>query len=148
MIMTGLSAETQQVLRAGGWSLGRRIDTTGWRVSFADTGLSMPAAAAEFLGEFGGLAFDLARPGISRTWTSFEIDPMLAWCFAEERFARCRGRVGRDVFPVGELNRGHAFLGMDETAELYLVNETVASFGRLPAALDNLVADASPRPVI
>jgi hypothetical protein len=46
-------------MRAAGWSPGRRIDTAAWRVSFAGTGLSMHEAAAEFLGQFGGLLFHL-----------------------------------------------------------------------------------------
>jgi hypothetical protein len=148
--MTGLSAETQRVLRAGGWSPGRRISTAAWRDSFAATGLVMPGAAAAFLGEFGGLIFDLtgaAGPEGGRAWHSFEIDPMLAWSYAEQRFAAGGRRVGRNIFPIGEVNRGQAFLGMDEEAEVYLVKDRIASFGALPGALDNLVADVMPRPI-
>jgi len=145
-----VTAETQRVLRAGGWSPGRHISTDAWRDSFAATGLMMHGAAAAFLGEFGGLRFDLtggAGPGSGRAWHSFEVDPMLAWRYAEQRFAACGKRVGRSVFPVGEVNRGQAFLGMDEDTEVYLVNEGIATFGPLPGALDNLVADAMPRPL-
>lgn len=145
--MTGLSTETRWTLRAAGWSPGRRVDTAAWRASFEATGLAMHRAADEFLGEFGGLLFDLTSSGADRCWKSFEIDPMLAWSCAEERFSACSGRIRQNVFPVGELNQGYAFLGMDETAELYFVKDSIATFGRLPGALESLVADVRPRPI-
>jgi SUKH-3 immunity protein of toxin-antitoxin system len=144
-IMNGLSAEIQQALRAAGWSPVRRVDTAAWRASFDATGLNMHCAAEAFLSEFGGLLVDLSGTGAGRRWKSFEIDPMLAWSYAEERFTACSGRIRQNVFPVGELNRGYAFLGMDEAAELYLVKDAIASFGRLPGGLENLVADVQPR---
>jgi hypothetical protein len=146
-IMNGLSAGVQPALRAGGWSPARRVDTTAWRASFDASGLHMHCAAEAFLSEFGGLLFDLSRCSADRHWTSFEIDPMLAWSYAEDRFTACSGRLGQNVFPVGELNQGYAFLGIDEGAELYLVADAIATFGRLPGALENLVTDAEPRPI-
>lgn len=148
--MTGMSAETQRVLRAGGWSPGRRISIAAWRESFASTGLTMHDAAAAFLSEFGGLIFDLtvAATGAAgdRVLRSFEVDPMVAWGHAERRFVKYGKRLRRALFPLGELNYGPALLGMDELTEVWLIDCGISCFGPLPGALDNLVADVLPRP--
>jgi SUKH-3 immunity protein len=145
--MTGLSAETHVILRAAGWFPGRHVDTAGWNSSFVETGLMMPPMAAAFLGEFGGLGFDIAASGASHPWCSCEIDPMVAWRSEEARFAKWSRLIGRNIFPAGELNRGRALLGMDESGELYLVNSSIASFGRMPAALDNLICGVMPHTI-
>jgi hypothetical protein len=46
--------------------------------------------------------------------------------------------------PIGVLNGGRFFLGIDEEGEIFLVETWVASFGRMPAALDNLISGVRP----
>src|SRR4051812_1081547 len=67
-IMIGLSTQTHEILRGAGWFPGRHVDTAAWDSSFVETGLMMPPAAAAFLGEFGGLGFDIAATGSSHPW--------------------------------------------------------------------------------
>jgi len=145
--MSGLSMETREVLAGAGWFPGRRVDTTQWRARFSDTGMNMHAAAEVFLAEFGGLAVGHRGPGISRAREAFELDPMLVWGSEEDRFLDWSETIGRDLFPVGELDHGRYFLGLDEQAELYLVAAWVAGFGRMPGALDNLVLGVMPETI-
>jgi hypothetical protein len=143
-IMSEFSSRTHETLREAGWFPGRHIDTAAWKSSFAETGLTMPPAVAVFLGEFGGLGFDLTVCGDPHPWSSCEIDPMVAWRSEEPRFTEWSRLIGRKLFPVGEVNRGSALLGMDETGNLYLVNSSIASFGHMMAALDNLICGVTP----
>ncbi|MEV6956260.1 SUKH-3 domain-containing protein [Streptomyces sp. NPDC051183] len=46
--------------------------------------------------------------------------------------------IGRHLFPLGELDHGPAFLGLDEQGELYVVSNWLARFGRMPRAMENL----------
>jgi hypothetical protein len=48
------------------------------------------------------------------------------------------------LLPIGELDHGRFFLGIDEHAEVYLVETWVASFGRMPLALENLLSGVMP----
>ncbi|MCX4546584.1 SUKH-3 domain-containing protein [Streptomyces sp. NBC_01565] len=63
------------------------------------------------LREFGGLTVGSRGPGITRAREAFELDPLLALgeddCFGEwgEEICRC-------LFPLCELDHGHAFLGV------------------------------------
>lgn len=39
---------------------------------------------------------------------------------------------------------GRYFLGIDEQSEIYLIETWVASFGRMPQAMDNLISGVRP----
>jgi hypothetical protein len=52
--------------------------------------------------------------------------------------------IGRSLFPIGVLDYGRFFLGIDEHAEFYLVETWVASFGRMPLAMENLLSGIMP----
>ncbi|MET7701353.1 SUKH-3 domain-containing protein [Streptomyces sp. NPDC005485] len=146
-IVSGLAPETEETPRAAGWFPGRRSDTSGWRTRFEETGLAMHDAADDFLREFGGLQVGAHGSGITCAREAFHLDPLLVWNSEEDRFAEWGEEIGRALFPVGELDQGRFFLGIDEQAELYVVETWVASFGRLPAAMDNLVLGVMPTPV-
>jgi hypothetical protein len=145
--VSALAAETQRALRDAGWYPGRRVDTADWRSRFAETGLTMHDAAAEFLGQFGGLQLDAQGPGITRAREAFELDPMLVWNSEEDRFIGWSTEIERALFPIGELDHGRFFLGIDEHAELYVVETWVATFGPMPTGLDNLVLGVMPRDI-
>lgn len=53
----------------------------------------------------------------------------------------------RALFPVGELDGGRFIPGIDEYAELYVVDACLSSFGRMPVAMDNLVLGIMPTDV-
>jgi hypothetical protein len=58
--------------------------------------------------------------------------------------------MNRNIAPIGELASGTcswAWLGIDEQEELYLVADRLASFGRMPPAMDGLALGNMPREV-
>jgi hypothetical protein len=100
-------------------------------------------AARDFLAEFGGLTVDISGPGVNRAREPFELDPLL--CSGEEdRFLEWGDEVGRSLFPVGVLDTGRYFLGIDEEGEIYLLETWLASFGRMPQAMENLISGVRP----
>ncbi|MFD7513330.1 SUKH-3 domain-containing protein [Streptomyces niveus] len=135
--------EVDRVLREAHWAPGRQVDAEPWLASFEAEGLQRHPAVSEFLTEFGGLAVNISGPGISRAREPFELDPML--CLGEgDRFLEWGGEIGRSIFPVGVHDGGRFFLGIDEHGELYLVETWVASFGRMPEAMSNLILGVQP----
>jgi hypothetical protein len=100
-------------------------------------------AAEGFLREFGGLVVEHSGPGVSRAREPFRLDP--ATCVGEgDRFSEWSEELGRQVVPVGELDRGRFLLGLDERSELYVVEAWVATFGRMPDAMARLVCGGMP----
>ncbi|MFG2281794.1 SUKH-3 domain-containing protein [Streptomyces asoensis] len=142
--MSSWSPKVEAVLKASGWVPGRRVDTSRWRSLFESVGLSMHDAAQAFLQEFGGLTVNVSGPGISCARTPFELDPELAWG-EEDRFAQWGEAIGRRLYPLGELDHGRFFLGIDEAGVVHLVETWVASFGPMPHAMENLVLGVAPR---
>lgn len=135
--------EVIRVLRDAGWEPGRRVDPEPWLSAFEAEGLRRHPVVSAFLAEFGGLAVDISGPGISRAREPFEFDPTL--CLGEgDRFAEWGEEIERSIFPVGVHDQGRFFLGIDENGELYLVETWLASFGRLPEALSNLILGVQP----
>lgn len=134
---------TAATLTRSGWFPGRVVDVDRWAGLLRDEGIELHAAAVVFLREFGGLVVDESGPGISRAREPFVLDP--ATCDGEgDRFLEWSGELGRRIVPVGELDQGRFFLGLDETSELYLVETFVATFGRVPAGLERLVRGVMP----
>ncbi|MGV9337440.1 SUKH-3 domain-containing protein [Streptomyces sp. NPDC003688] len=142
--MSDWSSEVAEVLTASGWMPGRSVNTDAWRARFEPSGLVMHDAAASFLAEFGGLTVSVTGPGISCARTPFELNPDLA-LGEEDRFLEWGADIGRHLFPLGELDHGRFFLALDESAEILLVETWLASFGPLPAALENLILGVAPR---
>lgn len=141
--LEGLSTEVRRVLLAARWRPGRRVDTAGWRTQLEAAGFVMHDAAERFLAEFGGLTFDLSGPGLSKAREPFELDPLL--CLGEDdRFAGWGECIGRSLFPLGELDKGRYFLGIDETGEVYLIADWLASFGPARDAIGNLILGIAP----
>ena len=63
----------------------------------------------------------------------------------ETGFADWNETIGRALFPIGELDQGRFFLGMNEHSEIYLVADWIATFGPLNETLKNLVLGVRPR---
>ncbi|MFD8205570.1 SUKH-3 domain-containing protein [Streptomyces sp. NPDC059695] len=137
------SSEVERVLREAGWRPGRAVDTTGWKKQLEQDGFRSHAAAEDFLGEFGELVVGHGGAGITRAREPFDLDPLLALGEAE-RFDERSEEIGHRLFSVGELAGGHAFLGLDEDGELYVVDDWLARFGRMPEAMENLVLGIMP----
>ncbi|MFF8266629.1 SUKH-3 domain-containing protein [Streptomyces sp. NPDC016562] len=137
------SAEAETVLRGAGWYPGRSVDTTVWREQLEADGFRVHAAAEGFLREFGGLTVAGGGPGITRAREAFSLHPLHA-LGEDDRFGEWGEEISRCLFPVGELDHGHAFLGLDEQGELYVVDNWLARFGRMPEAMENLVLGVMP----
>ena len=141
--MPELSSESQIVLSESGWVPGRQVDTSAWLGPLETAGAFAHEVARRFLAEFGGLVVDISGPGIDRAREPFELDPLL--CAGEEdRFLEWSEEIGRLLFPIGVLDGGRYFLGIDENGEIYLIETWVASFGRMPEAMNNLIKGVRP----
>ncbi|MGW7456865.1 SUKH-3 domain-containing protein [Streptomyces sp. NPDC054797] len=109
----------------------------------AADGFRMHAAAEGFLREFGGLTVAGGGPGITRAREAFSPHPLHA-LGEDDRFGEWGEETSRCLFPVGELSHGHAFLGLDEQGELYVLTSWLARFGRMPEAMENLALGVMP----
>lgn len=139
----GWSVEVERVLRDAGWYPGRNTDPAPWHEQLEADGFHIHPAAEQFLREFAGLTVDHGGPGITRAREPFELDPLLALGEAD-RFSEWSEETGRHLYPLGELDHGHAFLGLDEQGELYVVANWLARFGRMPQAMENLILGVMP----
>jgi hypothetical protein len=141
--MTGFSPEVEAVLRTAGWRPERQTDVASWTSLFEGDGVYAHQAAIDFLREFGGLSVEISGSGVTRAKAPFAFDPSL--CEGEgDRFAEFGSDIGRELFPIGEIERGSFFLGIDQNSEIYMVETWIASFGRMPAAMENLVTGVMP----
>lgn len=88
----------------------------------------MHATALSFLAEFGGLSFDVPGPRVTSAREPFELNPL--FCLGEDdRFHEWGREIGRKVSPIGELDNGRFFLGLDEVGFIYLVADWLGRFG-------------------
>ncbi len=123
------------------------MDPQRWITEFEQYGLSCHEAGARFLAEFGGLAVNQEGPGLTSVREPFNHHPME--CAGEEdRFLEWGEELGRSLFPVGILGDRQFFLGIDEYAVIYLVETWVASFGKMPSAIENLVHGVQPEELL
>ena len=141
--MARFALETETVLRNAGWAPGRQTDISAWVAEWEKVGVSAHDAAQSFLREFGGLSVDISGPGITVARTPFELDP--EQCEGEDdRFLDWSEDIGHSLFPIGVLDMGRYFLGIDENSEVYALELWVASYGRMPEAMDNLITGVRP----
>jgi hypothetical protein len=139
--------QTRRVLEGVGWRAGRRVDTARWIDELAEDGFPpLHPVARRFLAEYGGLEFPDGGPGVTRARVPFTLTPID--CAGEaDRFIEWGRDIGRDIAPIGELDGrtcGMAWLGIDEHEEIYLVVDRLATFGRMPVAMDHLVLGYMP----
>ncbi|MFJ5989734.1 SUKH-3 domain-containing protein [Lentzea sp. NPDC092896] len=137
------SEECERTLRRVGWYPGRAVDVEPWRVPLEESGFVFPEAVVRFLTEFNGLSFPDNGRGISRAREAFEFDPLLL-VGEEERFSAVGAKHGLVLAPLGELDHGRFYLGMDEHGAVYDVTDTVAFYGVGDAGLESLVLGVMP----
>ncbi|GAA3250187.1 SUKH-3 domain-containing protein [Dactylosporangium siamense] len=145
---TGLSQQTRQVLAAAGWHVGRKVDTACWEAELTADGFpEIHLAARRFLAEFGGLTVADGGAGVTRAREPFTLRP--TDCLGEaDRFIEWGEHTGRNLAPIGELAGNScacAWLGMDEYEEIYVVVDELATFGRMPLAMEHLALGYMPR---
>ena len=136
------TAVESELVRAG-WRRGRRVDTTGFRRALASESLRLHSPARTFLAEYGGLTLDIRGPGVTCARTPVRFDPGL--CDGEgERFLEWSDQVGRAIVPIGDLDLGRWFLGIDDNGVVYLVETRLATFGVTHEAVARLVEGHAP----
>lgn len=139
---TSFRRQTRQALEVAGWHDGRAVDTTRWEAQLAADGFPvLHPVAIQFLSGFGGLTVPDGGAGVTRAREPFTLLP--TECSGEaDRFIAWGEHIGRNIAPIGELAGGTCscvFLGIDEQEEVYLVIDELATFGRMPQAMDHLV---------
>lgn len=144
--MPRFTDETEQALRDAGWTPGRTVDTRSWRQRLEKSGIVFHDAAQTFLAEFGGLSVDVDGPGISCARSPFELDPDLT-DGEEDRFADWSQEIGAALVPIGELDQGRYFLGISDSAELFVVADWISSLGTGDEGLERLIRGIEATPV-
>ncbi len=126
-------AEVDRSLRAAGWRPGRHVPdlVRQWRVQLeSGSRFILHPAAERVLLEFGGLHIGAAGPGVDRSPSELNLDPTVA-AGEDDRFLDYFPELhGRAVFPLGEVDGGNGFLGIDTTGRTYLLMDEVC--GRWP----------------
>jgi hypothetical protein len=131
------------VLQTFGWFPERFVDPAPWTRSFEERGISAPQEVRHFLAQFGGLDIAISGPGVNCAREPFALDPLL--CLGEEeRFSGWGEKLGVQLFPIGELDAGRFFLGMDEQGVMYLVADWISCFGPWPEAIASLIRGVAP----
>ncbi|MDN0193719.1 SUKH-3 domain-containing protein [Streptomyces sp. S.PNR 29] len=119
------SAETDRVLRAGGWFPGRSVPTETWETILLQTGeFEMHDAAQRFLAEFGAVGVPYRAPWDAMPWMEFSLDPLPAFWDAEiiDDLAE---QVGADLYPIGMRDCGNQHLAMAEDGAVYAGMDSV-----------------------
>ncbi|MFC8001763.1 SUKH-3 domain-containing protein [Streptomyces olivaceus] len=112
-------AETDRVLRAGGWFPGRSLPTATWEGILRGIGtFEIHNAARDFLAEFGAVGVPHRDSGVSMPRRDFSLDPLLAVWDAEiiEDLAE---QAGTDLYPVGMRDRRNTHLMMAADGAVY-----------------------------
>ncbi|THC56860.1 SUKH-3 domain-containing protein [Streptomyces cellulosae] len=111
--------ETGRVLRAAGWSPGRKVATDTWESILLHTDeFELHDAARRFLAEFGALGVPHRDPADSMPWMEFSLDPLAAMWDAEiiDDLAE---QAGAELYPIGTRDRGNQYLAMAEDGAVY-----------------------------
>ncbi|WAS94882.1 SUKH-3 domain-containing protein [Nannocystis punicea] len=117
------SKETEAVLRAAGWREGRDVGEkiSTWESLLKESdNFELFTAARRALREFGDLSVRRTGPGRDRARSSFHLDPSLA-AGEGDRFEGYEQTLGERLFPLGEVDDGHAYLVISESGKTYLL---------------------------
>ena len=136
------TSEVARLLRDAGWFPGRRVPelVARWRSELEVDGFVLHRAAEAVLLEYGGLQIGSSGSGIECARLDVRGDPSL--CIGErDRFDEYFAELqGRELFPLGEVAGGNAFLGITPTGEVYeLMDEVFARWPSFETALRSLL---------
>lgn len=136
--MKDWQTQIDDILGDAGWTPGRQVDISDWCNWLESSGFEVHGAFRGFAAEFGGLVIESAGKSAHRARERIEFDPSLTEG-EEDRFHEWGELIGRKILPIGELDGGRFFLGIDEEEMLYLVVDWLAQFGAGSNGLDNLI---------
>ena len=129
------------VLQDAGWSPSRDVSQQAekWLNELCERGrFPRLEVARAILGSFGGLHLQPSGHGEDFAPGPIDFDPLLA-IGEEDRFQRFE-EGKRKLFPLGEVDNGHAFLAVDDEGHLYVVGDELMAMGdSLEEGLSNLI---------
>jgi SUKH-3 immunity protein of toxin-antitoxin system len=135
--------EVDRALRSAGWQPGRRVPelVTKWRLALeSGSRFTLHQAAESVLIEFGGLRIERVGTGVEVSSLRVDLDPAVALGEDDRLLDYFPELHNRSVFPLGEVEGGHAFLGIDLTGVTYLVMDEVhGRWPSFPLALDGVL---------
>ena len=135
--------DVERLLLAAGWHPGRRVAelVTQWRGALeSDGGFQLHAAAESVLLEYGGLVIESHGPGRDLARAPLHLDPMLALGEEDRLHEYFPELAGRDLFPLGETDHGHAFLAIDrQGAVVQVMDEVYGKWSSFDEALESLL---------
>lgn len=114
-------------LRAAGWRPGRRIAPAvmdRWSEAIKADGFSVFGRGLDVLGEYGGLRVGKTGPGLQKGRMGVELDPLLVSGEAD-RFKEFERLIGEKLFPLGEVENGHALLALSDRGALYMLMDEI-----------------------
>jgi hypothetical protein len=142
------SATTEEVLRRAGWSPGRedrKVLETSLRKLCEQGGFEPFEAALRVVREYGGLCVKASGPGVNFAKMSFEVDPTLA-AGEEDRFADFERDLGVQLFPLGEIDGGHAFLAIADDGRTFSLMGALDFLGQtFEDAVEGMIQGRVPR---
>jgi hypothetical protein len=106
------------ILKTAGWHEGRQSP----ELTRIDGNTPPFAAAEQVLIEFGGLDLKSTGPGVNMAKSSVQIDASLSPGLTED----LHGYVewpGQELYPIGELDHGHANLIIDQNGSTYMLTD-------------------------
>ncbi|MGW7257024.1 SUKH-3 domain-containing protein [Streptomyces sp. NPDC054834] len=125
-------AETDRVLRAGGWFPGRSVPTTTWEGILSETDeYEIHDAARRFLAEFGGVGVPYPAPHGAMPWMEFRLDPLLAMWDAEI-IDDLGEQAGVGLYPIGMVDRRNQYLAMADDGAVYVGMDNVSLLAPTP----------------
>jgi hypothetical protein len=136
--MTERRLEVSEILRRSGWRPSRRVEIVGWCDWLGQFDFEVHDSFREFISEFGGLAIEERGEGEVRAREPIEFDPDSARG-EEDRFQGWNRIVGKTILPIGELDQGRYFLGIDEDGAIYVMVDWLGRFGIGIEGLENLI---------
>jgi hypothetical protein len=117
--MPPYSPRALEVLKQAGWSAGRAFDASGYQRLLRSHRYPVFPAVAKFLGEFGALYFAHPAPGPSDV-EDWHFNAARAIRHTTPDNVRVYGeRAGTELCVIGEADREHLLLMMDEQGRVY-----------------------------
>ncbi|MFF4401438.1 SUKH-3 domain-containing protein [Streptomyces sp. NPDC001480] len=144
-------AETDRVLRAGGWFSGRSVPTATWEnILLESDGYEIHDAARRFLAEFGCVGVPHPAPHLAphgaMPCTEFRLDPLLAMWDAEI-IDDLGEQAGVGLYPIGMVDRRNQYLAMADDGAVYVGMDSVSLLAPTPdEALVKLTRRVRPLP--
>lgn len=137
--MQNASPETLKRLQELGWHPDRSVsdDVERWKRELAE--FAIFDVAETVLTEFGGLECKEQGPGIEAARSKFSLDPTLA-LGEGDRFDDFEKEIDRRLYPLGEVDGGHAFLAIADDGRIYAMEQALWHVGDdIWDALDRLM---------